>query len=80
MCNLYIEKKTINDKYNIDFSEYFVEDLQLLNTFIEDGLVENTPNFIRVDQKARLLIRIICMSFDAYMKKHVNQQRFSSVI
>jgi oxygen-independent coproporphyrinogen-3 oxidase len=80
MCNLYIDKKTINDKYNIDFSEYFVEDLPLLNTFIEDGLVENTHNFIRVDQKARLLIRIISMSFDAYMKKHINQQRFSRVI
>ena len=71
---------TINDKYNIDFAEYFVEDLALLNTFIEDGLVENTDNFIRVDQKARLLIRIICMSFDAYIKKHLNQRRFSNVI
>ena len=80
MCNLYIDKKTINDKYNIDFAEYFVEDLALLNTFIEDGLVENTDNFIRVDQKARLLIRIICMNFDAYIKKHLNQRRFSSVI
>ena len=80
MCNLYINKKTINEKFNINFEEYFAEDLPLLNTFIEDGLVENTGNFIRVDQKARLLIRIICMSFDAYMKKHVNQQRFSRVI
>jgi oxygen-independent coproporphyrinogen III oxidase len=80
MCNLYIDKNTINEKYNIDFAEYFAEDLPLLNTFIGDGLVENTDNFIRVDQKARLLIRIICMSFDAYMKKHINQQRFSRVI
>jgi oxygen-independent coproporphyrinogen-3 oxidase len=80
MCNLYIDKKTINEKYNIDFAEYFAEDLPLLSTFIEDGLVENTTHFIRVDQKARLLIRNICMSFDAYMKKHINQQRFSRVI
>jgi oxygen-independent coproporphyrinogen-3 oxidase len=80
MCNLYIDKNTINEKYNIDFAEYFAEDLPLLSTFIEDGLVENTADFIKVDQKARLLIRNICMSFDAYMKKHVNQQRFSRVI
>jgi oxygen-independent coproporphyrinogen-3 oxidase len=80
MCNLYIDKNTISDKYSIDFAEYFAEDLPLLNTFIEDGLVENTADFIKVDQKARLLIRNICMSFDAYMKKHVNQQRFSRVI
>ena len=80
MCNLYLDKTLINEKYNINFDEYFVEDLPLLNTFIEDGLVENTEKSITVNQKARLLIRIICMSFDAYMKKHINQQRFSRVI
>jgi len=80
MCNLYLDKEKINEKYNINFDEYFANDLPLLDTFIDDGLVENTPEFIKVDQKARLLIRIICMSFDAYMKKHVNQQRFSRVI
>jgi oxygen-independent coproporphyrinogen-3 oxidase len=80
MCNLFLDKNTISDKYNIDFAEYFAEDLPLLKTFIEDGLVENTADFIKVDQKARLLIRNICMGFDAYMKKHVNQQRFSRVI
>mgnify|MGYP000114216617 FL=1 len=80
MCNLYLDKTMINEKYNINFDEYFAEDLPLLDTFIEDGLVENTEKSITVNQKARLLIRIICMSFDAYMKKHVNQQRFSRVI
>ena len=80
MCNLYLDKQVINRKYNIDFDEYFAEDIPLLDTFIDDGLLENNEAFIKVDQKARLLIRIICMSFDAYMKKHVNQQRFSRVI
>ena len=80
MCNLYLDKQIISEKFNIDFDEYFAEDLPLLNTFINDGLVENTANHIKVEQKARLLIRIICMSFDAYMKKHINQQRFSRVI
>ena len=77
---MYLDKQVINEKYNISFDEYFAEDLPLLNTFIDDGLVENNANYIKVEQKARLLIRIICMSFDAYMKKHVNQQRFSRVI
>ncbi len=80
MCNLYVDKTMINEKYNINFDEYFAEDLPLLDTFIADGLVENTEKSIKVAQKARLLIRIICMSFDAYMKKHINQQRFSRVI
>ncbi|MGL1957580.1 MAG: oxygen-independent coproporphyrinogen III oxidase [Colwellia sp.] len=80
MCNLFLDKNKINEKYNIEFDDYFAEDLPLLNTFIDDGLVINSTHTIQVDQKARLLIRIICMSFDAYMKKHVNQQRFSRVI
>ncbi|MCI2282110.1 oxygen-independent coproporphyrinogen III oxidase [Colwellia sp. MSW7] len=80
MCNLYVNKEKINEKYGISFDEYFAQDLPLLNTFIEDNLVENSPTFIQIDPKARLLVRNICMSFDAYMKKHVNQQRFSRVI
>ncbi|MFT5759198.1 MAG: oxygen-independent coproporphyrinogen-3 oxidase [Alteromonadaceae bacterium] len=80
MCNYAVDKNNISEKYNIDFAQYFADDLPLLKTFIDDGLVEDTNDFIKVDQKARLLIRIICMSFDAYMKKHINQQRFSRVI
>lgn len=80
MCNLFVDKNKISEKYRINFDDYFSEDLPLLNTFIEDGLVVNTGDSIEVVQKARLLIRIICMSFDAYMKKHINQQRFSRVI
>lgn len=80
MCNLFLDKQKINTKYNINFDDYFYDDISLLATFIDDGLVVNTENTIEVNQKARLLIRIICMSFDAYMKKHINQQRFSRVI
>jgi oxygen-independent coproporphyrinogen-3 oxidase len=80
MCNLYVDKAKISAKFDINFDEYFAEDLPLLQTFINDGLVSNTSESIQVVQKARLLIRNICMSFDAYMKQHVNKQRFSRVI
>ncbi|GAA0813378.1 oxygen-independent coproporphyrinogen III oxidase [Colwellia asteriadis] len=80
MCNLFLDKRVISDRYAINFNEYFKDDLPLLDTFIADNLVENTQDTIQVSPKARLLIRIICMSFDAYMNKHINQQRFSRVI
>ena len=80
MCNLYLDKNKINEKFAINFDEYFAEDLPLLQTFINDGLLNNTTDEIKVAQKARLLIRNICMSFDAYMKQHLNKQRFSRVI
>lgn len=80
MCNLYLDKNKINEKFAIDFDQYFAEDLPSLNTFINDGLMTNSADEIKVNQKARLLIRNICMSFDAYMKQHLNKQRFSRVI
>ncbi len=80
MCNLYLDKSKISSKYNIDFDSYFSDDLPLLDTFINDQLITINNREIIVDQKARLLIRNICMSFDAYMKQHINQQRFSRVI
>ncbi len=80
MCNLYLDKNKISQQFAINFDDYFAEDLPLLQTFINDGLMSNNDDEIRVAQKARLLIRNICMSFDAYMKQHINKQRFSRVI
>ncbi|MGB1263838.1 MAG: oxygen-independent coproporphyrinogen III oxidase [Cognaticolwellia sp.] len=80
MCNLYLDKNKINEQFAINFDDYFAQDLPLLQTFINDGLLSNTTDEIKVEQKARLLIRNICMSFDAYMKQHLNKQRFSRVI
>ena len=57
MCNLYVDKAKISAKFDINFDEYFAEDLPLLETFINDGLVSNTSESIQVVQKARLLIR-----------------------
>jgi len=80
MCNLYVNKQQLNKKYCIDFDEYFKNELPSLITFIEDDLVINNQQAITINQKARLLVRNICMTFDRYMQKHINQQRFSRVI
>ena len=80
MCNLFLDKSAINAEFNIDFDTYFAEELPSLETFINDGLLINSDKEISVAPKARLLIRNICMTFDAYMKQHLNKQRFSRVI
>lgn len=80
MCNLHIDKAKISVQFDIDFDDYFAKDLPSLKTFEDDKLLINTPTEIRVDQRGRLLIRNICMSFDTYMKKQISQQRFSRVI
>jgi oxygen-independent coproporphyrinogen-3 oxidase len=80
MCNLYLDKKSVEQEFKINFEQYFADDLRSLSPFINDGLLKNTAENINVSPRARLLIRNICMSFDAYLKNHLNQQRFSRVI
>jgi len=80
MCNLTVDKQQISKQFSIDFDQYFAEDLPLLTTFEQDGLLVNTTTTIQVSPKARLLIRNICMSFDAYLKGSIKQQRYSRVI
>lgn len=80
MCNLFLEKKAVEQTFNVHFDTYFEDDLLSLSPFIKDGLLTNTVDSISVAPRARLLIRNICMSFDAYMKNHLNQKRFSRVI
>lgn len=80
MCNLFLSKAAIEERFDINFEQYFEHDLATLSPFIKDGLLSNTSANINVSPRARLLIRNICMSFDAYLKNHLNQQRFSRVI
>jgi oxygen-independent coproporphyrinogen-3 oxidase len=45
----------------------------------EDGLIELDSDRINVLPAGRLLVRSVCMVFDAYLE-HQNRQRFSRVI
>ena len=60
--------------------EYFAEDLKLLQTFIDDGLVRMTEEGLEVVSTGQLLIRNICMCFDVYLRSKARQQQFSRVI
>lgn len=80
MCNLNLAIRDIESEWEIDFTSYFADALRSLEPFIDDGLVSVTAQHIRVAPKARLLIRIISMSFDAYLARQVTQRRYSRVI
>ncbi|GAM77327.1 coproporphyrinogen III oxidase [Vibrio ishigakensis] len=80
MCNFHLNKRDIEAQFNVKFDSYFEEDLQLLKTFIDDGLVDVTDDEIAVNLRGRMLIRNICMSFDKYFRAKARQQQFSRVI
>ncbi|MBY5948606.1 oxygen-independent coproporphyrinogen III oxidase [Photobacterium rosenbergii] len=80
ICNFHLDKQAIEQQFGIEFDSYFAEDIELLQTFIDDGLVEVSDNAIDVALKGRLLIRNICMCFDKYLRHRARQQQFSRVI
>jgi len=80
ICNFQLDMKEIEQRFGLDFNAYFAEDFELLQTFVNDGLVTVDERYIQVELKGRLLIRNICMCFDKYLRDRARQQQFSRVI
>ncbi|PMO91490.1 oxygen-independent coproporphyrinogen III oxidase [Vibrio breoganii] len=80
ICNFTLNKRDIEQQFGLSFDQYFAEDLQLLQTFVDDELVEVSDSEIKVSLRGRLLIRNICMCFDKYFRAKARQQQFSRVI
>ena len=70
----------IEQRYQLGFADYFSQDLQLLQPFVADGLVQLDGQGIVVSATGPLLIRNICMCFDRYLRDRARQQQFSRVI
>ena len=80
MCNFELDMSLIERTFTLNFADYFAEDIQLLQTFINDELVIVDDTMLRVAPKGKLLIRNICMCFDVYLRQRARQQQFSRVI
>ncbi|MBT0587331.1 oxygen-independent coproporphyrinogen III oxidase [Alteromonas oceanisediminis] len=80
MCNLSVDKIAIERDFEIQFDDYFKAEMDSLYRFECDGLLRITASSIDVKPHARLLIRNIAMTFDAYLGLAKNHQRFSRVI
>jgi oxygen-independent coproporphyrinogen-3 oxidase len=79
ICHFNLEFAEIEQAFNIDFRGYFSELWPQLQKMAEDGLIELDNQRITVLPAGRLLVRSVCMAFDAYLE-HTNRQRFSRVI
>jgi oxygen-independent coproporphyrinogen-3 oxidase len=83
MCQFELSKPTIEAKYHLsfdqDFDEYFSAEHQELELLAKDGLVDFTPNQVRVTPVGRLLIRNIAAVFDTYLLRHQSTKFSQSV-
>lgn len=72
MCYDELDFAAFRQSNDIDFGNYFAEELQRLDPLAQDGLVDVCDARIRVTPKGRLLLRSIAMVFDRYLA----QQQF----
>jgi oxygen-independent coproporphyrinogen-3 oxidase len=79
ICLFKIDISSLEQTWNIDFADYFAEELRQLAVMANDGLMTLDKTAIQVLPRGRLLIRNICMVFDSYLRQG-QQQRFSKVI
>lgn len=80
ICNFKLNFYRLQSEYQIDFKDYFVEDLALLQPLADDGLLAINDDSIVVSPKGRLLIRNICLCFDVYSRQLAKRQQFSRII
>lgn len=80
ICHFNLEFSVIEKKYHIDFKQYFSVELAELEKMQADGLLVYSDKRIEILPAGKLLVRNICMTFDAYLRQNQEQQRFSKVI
>lgn len=78
ICHFALDFASTNQQLGIDFTKYFATELEALQPMQADGLLEVESGGIRVLPAGRMLIRNICMVFDAYLKQE--NQQYSKVI
>ncbi|MDB6143386.1 MAG: oxygen-independent coproporphyrinogen oxidase [Pseudomonas sp.] len=79
ICQFSLNIAGIELAFNVDFRGYFSEVWPQLEAMARDGLIELNEEGIRVLPPGRLLVRSVCMVFDAHLNLQ-DRQRFSRVI
>ncbi len=79
ICNFRLRYSAIEERHNINFSDYFPVELEELKAMEQDGLLTMDGDGITVATSGRLLIRNVCMVFDRYLREK-KAQHFSKVI
>ena len=67
MCHGRIDYSEIEQRYGIDFQDYFADSLTKLDEHVADGLVEINDDALVLLPQGQLMLRNVAMAFDAYL-------------
>lgn len=81
ICHFALDVAGFETRFAIDFWQYFAAEWRELEAMQADGLLRLEQQGLQVLPAGRLLIRNICMVFDAYLHQQTdNAMRYSKVI
>lgn len=80
MCYDSLSYDDFGARHNVDFREYFRDEIEKLDVLEKDGLLELSDAGIAITPQGRLLLRNIAMTFDRYIDLEENDNRFSKAI
>jgi oxygen-independent coproporphyrinogen-3 oxidase len=69
LCHCVVVKREIEERFAVDFDDYFADALAQLEGPEADGLVRLLPDRVEVTPLGRLFLRNLAMPFDAYLQK-----------
>ncbi|MGX3010209.1 oxygen-independent coproporphyrinogen III oxidase [Helicobacter sp. 23-1044] len=80
MNNLRLDTRRIEQKFNINFAQYFSDSLAKMREYVDLGLVSVRENEIKISSEGKMLVRNIVMSFDKYLAQNSGEKRFSKTV
>jgi len=80
MCDFELNYKSFEEKFKINFKDYFKWGLNNLKEFEADNLLEMNDDGFKVKDMGRLLIRNIAMNFDGYIERKEDKAKYSRTV
>lgn len=68
ICHFFVSFDEFRETFGHDFTAYFQPEMAGLDDMIDEGLIEVDEGHIKVLPWGKILVRNICMRFDAYLK------------
>jgi len=81
LCDLEIDKTDVEERFDLEFDDYFATELHHLVRYAEEGLIDLHAGRLIVTEAGRLLVRNLAMEFDAYLREEsADQPLFSRTV
>ncbi len=80
LCQSRIDIPQFEERWKINFADYFAPDLIQIRKLARDALVDLTDQYIDITPRGRFLARIIAMCFDRHLRHASSTAKFSRVL